>query len=113
MATPAQRLRYVILDRAARKNGVQSPRRWYPGMACAICGEAIRRWQEFNHDHQVPLSKGGAKGRKNKTFTHVVCNTVKGCKHPFSLKTPAEREAIREQVKPQTWAKLVVAWNGG
>jgi len=106
------RVRIVILDRRARRQNAQSPRRWFPGMTCAICGEGIRQWQAFNHDHQLPMAKGGAKGRKNKQYTHVLCNSVKGDRYPFSLRTQAEREAVRNRVRPETYAKLQRIWAG-
>ncbi len=106
-------LRIVVFEgQWTQRDNAQNPRRWFPGMACSICGEYIRLWQPFNFDHHVPLAKGGAKGRKNKRFTHVLCNTIKGDRHPFSLRTPAEREAIRPFVRPEVYAKLLRVWAG-
>ncbi len=87
-------------------------RRWHPGMACGICGELIRSWQPFNHDHVVPMSKGGPRGRRNKTFAHLLCNCVKGDRHPFSLRTAADREAARTLVTARTYARLQQIWAG-
>lgn len=105
--------RYIqMVDRFRHNNGALSRRLWYPGMACSICGEPIRPWQLFNRDHVIPMSAGGRKGRENKAYAHVLCNSVKGDRHPFSLRTPAEREAVRALVKPATYERLLRTWAG-
>lgn len=107
-----RRVPIVLLDHIHRAHGALSPRRWYPGMTCSICGERIRQWQPFNFDHAVPISRGGRRGMANKFFAHCLCNAVKGDRYPFSLRTPAEREAVREWVTPRTWRRLVGVWAG-
>lgn len=82
-------------------------------MACSICGEPVRQWQQFNWDHGVPVSLGGKRGRSNKAYAHCLCNAVKGNRHPFSLRTAAERDAVRARVRPQTWQQLCLIWAGG
>jgi hypothetical protein len=110
MARP--RVAIVILEPAARQPGAQSPRRWAPGMRCSICGERIHRWQAFNFDHQVPIACGGARGKTNKKPAHLLCNAVKGRRHPFALRTPAQRAAARGIVAPRTYARLQRIWAG-
>ncbi len=102
----------VVLGQPARPHGALSPRRWFPAMTCCICGERVRQWQPFSFDHIIPMAKGGPKGRRNKGFAHVLCNSVKGDRHPFSLRTPAEREAVRAWVRPETYARLLLVWAG-
>lgn len=100
-------------ERFVQPQGALSPRLWFPGMTCSICGTAIRQWQQFNWDHDIPISRGGPRGRRNKRHAHLLCNSVKGNRHPFSLRAPADREAIRVWVKPSTYAKLQQVWAGG
>lgn len=95
------------------ETSVRAKRRWHPSVACRICGESIHLWQRFNFDHFVPVSKGGRKGRINKHLAHSLCNAVKGNRHPFSLKTTAEREQIRPYLREQTWLALCRIWDGG
>lgn len=83
--------------------------KWYP-CACAICGDPVRPWQIFNWDHIVPMSRGGPRGRINKALAHQLCNAVKGNRHPFSLRTAAEREAVADLVSPRTYRKLQRLW---
>ena len=90
----------------------QHPSRWFLGMTCAICGTPITPWQDFNRDHHIPLSRGGRRGRINKVWAHCLCNSVKGNRHPFSLRTPADREAIRPHVNPRTYRRLERIWAG-
>lgn len=108
----SRRIAHIVADRFARKANAQSPRRWFPGMTCSICGEGIRQWQVFNFDHVVPMSAGGARGRRNKRYAHVLCNSIKADRHPFSLRTRVEREAVRARVKPATYARLLDVWAG-
>jgi len=58
------------------------------------------------------MSKGGRRGKANKTFTHTLCNSVKGDRYPFNLRTPAEREAVRAVVSERTYARLERTWRG-
>ena len=95
-----------------KASGSLSARRWRPGLTCSICGELIRRWQAFNHDHVVPMSLGGRKGKANKQLTHLLCNSVKGDRYPFSMRTPTERAAVRRWVKPETYQRLLRVWAG-
>ncbi len=95
-----------------REPGAQSPRLWFPQMRCAICGERVCRWQPFNFDHAVPMSLGGKRGKKNKQFAHALCNSVKNNRHPFSLRTVEEREAVRLLVRPETYSRLQQVWAG-
>lgn len=83
---------------------------WIPGARCSICGARIWHWQAFNWDHEKPMSLGGARGRRNKALAHVLCNSVKQSRHPFSMKTPEEREAARKLIKPATYEKLQALW---
>lgn len=85
---------------------------WVDGMTCHICGADILQHHPFNYDHVVPMALGGAKGKANKTFTHVLCNMVKGSAYPFFMRTPAERERVRRLVKPSTYARLQLLWIG-
>lgn len=89
-----------------------TPRRWYPGMTCSICGAEIRSYQRFNRDHTIPRAAGGPAGRKNKAPAHVLCNLVKGSRHPFSMRTADEREQVRVRVTPDTWRRLLRIWAG-
>lgn len=82
-------------------------------MVCNICGERIRQWQAWSFDHEVPISRGGRRGKINKKPAHLLCNSVKGDAWPFSLRTPVEREAIRGVVHPRTYDRLVQVWSGG
>lgn len=93
--------------------GGLGPEHWRYGMCCCICGSAIQPWQRFNWDHQVPMAKGGRRGRANKDYAHVVCNSVKGDRWPFSLRTEQDRDAVRAWVKPRVWRRLQRIWNGG
>lgn len=95
-----------------RTSGSLSVRRWHPGLVCCICGSTIWRWQAFNNDHVVPMSLGGKRGKANKEFAHQLCNSVKGNRHPFSMRTPAEREAVRHWVKAETYERLLRTWAG-
>lgn len=92
-------------------NVALSPRLWRPGLFCSICGTAIAWGQNFSWDHDPPVSKGG-RGRRHRRLSHTICNSVKGCQSPFSLRTEEEREAIRAQVTPRTYGKLVRTWRG-
>lgn len=85
---------------------------WIPGVCCSICGERIEQFQAFNWDHELPMSLGGPRGRRNKALAHVLCNSVKQSRHPFSMKTAEEREFIRHYIKKATYAKLVELWSG-
>ncbi len=82
-------------------------------MMCGICCEFIRPWQPYNIDHEVPMSRGGRRGKINKQYAHQLCNSVKGDRYPFSLRTPEEREAVRALVQPATYCKLQRVWAGG
>lgn len=106
------RIELIIAERFRRKQNALSPRRWHPTLACWICGELIRQWQPFNWDHMVPMSKGGRRGRANKTYTHVLCNTVKGDRHPFFLRTVEERAAARALIRPVVYERLLRVWAG-
>lgn len=79
---------------------------------CDICWESIYPWQDINWDHVVPRSQGGARGARNKRLAHSICNTVKGSRLNFTLRTKPEREALRLQVKATTWTRLERAWHG-
>lgn len=92
---------------------IAQPRQsWRDGMFCHICGTAITRVQPWNLDHVQPLARGGRKGKINKAPAHVLCNSVKGDKHPFSLRTEADRDAVREWLKPSTYRKLLRVLSG-
>ncbi len=106
------RIELIIAERFRRKQNALSPRRWHPALTCWICAELIRQWQPFNFDHMVPMSKGGRRGRANKAYTHVLCNSVKGDQHPFFLRTAAEREAVRARVRPDVYRRLERVWAG-
>lgn len=69
-------------------------------------------WQRFNWDHEIPVSKGGRRGRLNRRIAHCLCNSVKGDRYPFSLRTKAEREAFKAHVLPRTYRRLQRIWNG-
>lgn len=85
---------------------------WYAGLTCSICGTPIEPWQMMSFDHEVPLARGGGRGRANKKIAHCLCNSVKGDRYPFSLRTPEEREAVRAWVRPVTWERLQRTWRG-
>lgn len=102
----------AVLYRRPRTMGALSPRMWYPGMSCIICGEKVRPWQAFNWDHVVPISKGGPRGKKNKAIAHLLCNSVKNDRHPFSLRTLNDREAVRPFVSTHTYERLLRIWAG-
>lgn len=87
-------------------------RHWKPNLPCSICGTVIEQWQWFNWDHIVPMSLGGRRGRSNKALAHRLCNSVKGNRFPFSLKTPEEREAARRLVSARVWTYLERVWSG-
>lgn len=106
------RIAIVVLEPPARVPGAANPRRWYPGMACHICAEQIRQWQPFNHDHVIPMSLGGRRGKINKAFAHVLCNSVKGNRYPFHMRTAAERAAARTLVTEATYERLERTWRG-
>lgn len=106
------RVERIIADRRRRKMNALSPARWYPGMHCWICWSPITREQRFNFDHKIPMSQGGARGRRNKAYTHVLCNTVKGDRYPFFLRTPAERDAVRQSIRPDLFERLQRLWSG-
>lgn len=101
-----------LVEHLASQQNALSPRRWVPGNFCSICGTYIFSVQSFNWDHEIPMSRGGRRGRPNKRFAHLLCNSVKGDRFPFSLRTPAEREAARAFVRPQTYRKLQKIWKG-
>ncbi len=107
-----RRIAVIVLEPPERVHGSLSPRRWAPNLRCGICGEKIHRWQPFNVDHVVPMSLGGKRGKTNKVFAHLLCNSVKGNRHPFSLRTPSEREAVRALVSPVTYERLRRTWSG-
>jgi len=90
----------------------QDPRHWFEGMSCSICGTTVWPWQEFNYDHGQPVSRGGRRGRINKAFAHVLCNSVKADRFPFSLRTAADREAVRRFITPRTFRRLQRIWAG-
>lgn len=96
----------------SKDRNATSRRRWVAGSCCQICGERIFFYQRFNWDHIVPMSLGGARGRSNKALSHVLCNSVKGSRHPFSLRTKQEREQIRHVVRDETWLALCRVWAG-
>lgn len=96
-----------------RQAGSLDPRTWKPGMVCSICGEFIRRHQGFNLDHEIPISRGGRRGKINKRIVHVICNAVKGSRYPFSLRTAEERAAVRSLVQDKTFRRLAMVWAGG
>lgn len=102
---------HVQVDDRPRQ-GAQKLKRWYPGALCSICGEHIHVWQRFNFDHIVPVSRGGKRGKVNKALAHCLCNAVKGAQYPFSMRTPAERDAVRAQVTTRTWRRLNRIWRG-
>lgn len=79
---------------------------------CDICWESIYPWQDINWDHVIPMAQGGARGGKNKRLTHSICNTVKGSRLNFTLRTVEERDALHDVVKTSTWVKLLRAWSG-
>jgi hypothetical protein len=85
---------------------------WFPGMTCSICGTPIRQWQWFNWDHDIPMARGGRRGRANKRYAHLLCNSVKGDRWPFSLRTPEERRAVQALVHPRTYQRLTRIWRG-
>lgn len=109
---PDARRNIQPVDHFRRKNAALARRVWFPGMTCFICGEPIRPWQLFNRDHIVPMSVGGRRGRENKTYTHCLCNSVKGNRAGFLLRTPQQREAVRAWVKPATYQRLLRTWAG-
>ncbi len=109
---PRIKLPYADLIRPRADTVSLGPRHWQPGAVCPICGEAIRMWQQYNWDHQVPMSQGGARGRRNKYLAHLLCNSVKGNSYPFSLRTAADRDAVRARVKPALYARLERVWRG-
>jgi hypothetical protein len=109
---PRINLPYADLIKPRTDTVSLGPRYWRPGAVCPICGEPIRMWQQYNWDHQVPMSQGGARGRKNKYLAHMLCNSVKGNTYPFSLRTPADRAALRARVKPALYARLERVWRG-
>jgi len=47
---------------------------------CGICHEAVERNQQWEVDHIVPLSKGGAHSYANVQLAHIRCNRRKGAK---------------------------------
>ncbi len=47
---------------------------------CGICHEAVERNQQWEIDHIVPLSKGGAHSYANVQLAHIRCNRRKGAK---------------------------------
>lgn len=106
-------MRILPTPRERRHPGAASPRRWAPGLSCSICGTPIHRWQRFNWDHVIPMSRGGKRGRSNKAHAHLLCNSVKNDRYPFSLKTDDERARIRAHLRPETWARLLTIWAGG
>lgn len=46
------------------------------GGICNICGEAVR-WEEYDMDHVVPLSRGGDHSYANVAVSHASCNRRK------------------------------------
>lgn len=91
-------------------DGALSPRYWSENLVCCICGSRILRSHPFNRDHIIPMAKGGPRGKVNKAFAHLLCNSVKGDRFPFSLRTPEEREAVRAWVTARTYNKLLWLW---
>lgn len=110
---PRVKLPYSDLVKPRRPaTNTLSVRQWYPGATCHICGTPIHSWQKFNWDHVEPMSRGGARGRKNKKLTHMLCNSVKGDSFPFSLRTTADRYTVSQRVSPATYARLQAVWRG-
>src|SRR3954471_3388529 len=97
---------------AADIQDAQPNRRWQPGAVCSICGETIYSYQRFNFDHEVPMFKGGGRGRANKRLAHCICNAVKADRYPFSMRTMQERALVRSMVSESIWALLLRAWRG-
>lgn len=45
---------------------------------CYLCGKIIKKPEDFNLDHSVPLSRGGADTPDNWRISHKECNSKKG-----------------------------------
>lgn len=107
-----RRLTVVQPPPVQRHSNAQHPRRWHPLLDCSICGELIRRWQPFNFDHEIPMARGGRRGKVNKRPAHQLCNAVKGDRYPFSLRTSQDRLAVQARVTVRTYRRLQAVWRG-
>lgn len=79
---------------------------------CFLCWEAIYPWQDYNWDHVVPMSRGGARGKRNQRLTHTICNSVKGNEVDFFLRTEQQRQLVLDRCTERIRVRLQRAWNG-
>lgn len=62
---------------------------------CYLCGKPIEKDKDFNLDHCVPLSRGGANDPSNWRATHKTCNATKGALTLEEYKEWMRLETIR------------------
>ena len=62
---------------------------------CYLCGKPIESEKDFNLDHCVPTSRGGANEPHNWRATHKSCNSTKGALTLEEYKEWLRLETIR------------------
>ncbi|TNF30719.1 MAG: HNH endonuclease [Deltaproteobacteria bacterium] len=77
------------MDYQDEKNFCRLNRRWsmwVQSKTCALCGEAIKVYEDSSVDHIIPVSRGGKDTESNVQITHVWCNNQKGDLLPWQDK---------------------------